>query len=113
MITTITNLLIIQLIVCFIVDLSGVMDHIKKWIWKWLKSGKPYKDFELKPFTCSRCMGWWTGLIFIICTGHFTIPMIGYVALLSLMASTLSNLLQLFKDILDFILWKISKFFVL
>lgn len=107
------NLLIIQLIIVFIVDLSGVMEHIKKRIWKWLKGEKPYKDFEFKPFTCSTCMGWWIGLIYIICTGHFTILFIGYVALLSFLAPTFSNLLQLIKDILDYILWKISQMFVL
>lgn len=106
------NLLLLQLLICYIIDLSGVVEAFKHAFWKWLKPGKPYKNFELKPFTCSRCMGWWTGLIFIICTGHFTFPMVAYVALLSFLSSTLSSILQLFKDILDFILWKISKLFV-
>lgn len=105
----ILSLMLIQLIICYIVDLSGVVESFKHAFWRWVKPGKPYKDFELKPFTCSRCMGWWTGLIYILCTGHFTIPYISFVALLSLLASTFSNLLQLFKDILDTLLYFITR----
>lgn len=109
---TLLNLLLLQLITVFVVDLSGVMTHIKRWIWRWLKGEKPYKDFGFKPFDCSLCSTWWAGLIYLLITHSFTIPYIGYVALLAFLASTAAALLQLIKDILDYILWKISSFFV-
>ena len=109
----ILNLIILQLIVVFIVDLSGVMTHIKKGIWKWLKGkDKPYKEFSFKPFDCSLCSVWWTGLIYLLITHSFTIPYIAYVALLAFLASTAATALLLIKDALDYILWKISKLFV-
>jgi len=103
------NLLILQLIIVFIVDLSGVMEHIKKRIWKWLKGDKPYKDFEFKPFGCSLCMTFWTGLIYLLITHSFTIPYIAYVCLLAFLASTTASLLQLLKDALDTLLYILDK----
>lgn len=108
-IATILNLLILQLIVVFIVDLSGVMTSIKHLIWKWLKGNKPYKDFELKPFTCSLCSAFWTGLIYLLITHSFTIPYIAFVALLAFLASTAGSLLQLIKDALDTLIYILNK----
>ena len=108
-IITILNLILIQLLVVFIVDLSGVMTSIKKGIWKWLKKDKPYKDFDLKPFTCSLCSTWWAGLIYLIITQHFTIYYIALVALLAFLASTAATLLQLLKDSIDNLLYILDK----
>lgn len=61
------ELLIINVIICFIVDISGVIDSIKYGIWKWVFNGKrDYQEFRLKPFDCSLCMTFWIGLIYII-----------------------------------------------
>ena len=109
MIHTLLNLLLLQLIIVFIVDLSGVMTHIKRWIWRWLKKDRPYKDFPFKPFDCSLCSTWWAGLIYLLITHSFTIPYIGYVALLAFLASTAATLLQLIKDALDTPLYILSK----
>lgn len=106
---TILNLLLIQLLVVFIVDLSGVMEHIKKWIWKWLKKDKPYKDYELKPFDCSLCSTWWTGLIYLLITHSFTLPYVIVVAALAFLASTSASLLQLLKDGIDTLLYILNK----
>ena len=108
--TVLINLLLIQLLVVFIVDLSGVMTHIKKAIWKWLKGkDKPYKDFEMKPFDCSLCTTWWTGLIYLLITHSFTIPYILVVAGLAFLASTAASLLQLIKDTLDNFIYILDK----
>lgn len=106
---TILNLLLIQLLVVFIVDLSGVMDHIKRAIWKWLKGDKPYRDFTFKPFDCSLCANWWIGLIYLLITHSFTIPYIAYVALLAFLASTAATALQLIKDALDTLFYILDK----
>lgn len=41
--------------------------------------GKQYKPKlkwvdNIKPFTCSLCMSFWCGIIYLLCTGNFTIP---------------------------------------
>ena len=103
-------MLIIQLIICFIVDLSGVMTHIKKAIWKWLKGkDRPYKDFEFKPFDCSLCSGWWANLLFLLITHSFTIYYVAIAAGLSFLASTFSSCLQFIKDTLDNLIYILDK----
>lgn len=78
------DLLFIQLIIIFIVDISGVVDSIKSGISRVLTKGRIDKtDFRIKPFDCSLCTTFWTGLIFLICTHQFTLPMIAFVCLLA------------------------------
>ena len=89
----------ISAVICYVIDISGVMDEIKKFLWKrYIKTGD-YKNISLKPLDCSRCGTWWIGLLYILLTGNFTLPLIGYVALLSLLASNITDLLILLKDI--------------
>lgn len=95
------ELLWISIIVCFIIDLSGIIDSIKHCIWKWLKGDVPYKDFSFKPFDCSLCMIFWIGLIYLVVIGKFTIPNIVIVCMLSFLSSTITGILRLFKDAID------------
>lgn len=102
------NLLIISGILCYIVDISGIVDEFKKFLWKkYIKKGD-YHNLSLKPFDCSRCCVWWSTLIYIIATGHFTLPYIGFCALLSLLASNISDFLIWIKDTLT---WLINKLY--
>ena len=104
------NLLIISGILCYIVDISGIVDEFKKWLWKkYIKKGD-YHNLSLKPFDCSRCGVWWTGLIYIIVSHQFTLPMVGFVALLSLLASNISDFLIWIKDTLTWVINKIYWF---
>lgn len=98
------NLILIALIVCFIVDVSGIIDEIRKLvaniILKYTKIKVDYKDLALKPIGCSLCSTWWCGLIYLIIIGKFTIPYIAFVAFLSMIASNISGLLLTIKDYL-------------
>lgn len=105
----ILDILLIQIILVYIIDLSGVSEHIKRGIWKWLKGkDKPYKDFELKPFLCSLCMTFWTGLLYLLLTHQFTLTGILVVSLASYLTTTTNNLLLLIKDTIDVMLYKLS-----
>lgn len=103
---------VLCLIVCYVVDISGVVDSIKYAIWRWVFNGKrEYEDFRLKPFGCSRCMCFWSGLIYIAVAGYFNIWMIGLVCSFSMLSDVLTKLLNLvviwFNTIEDKILNKI------
>ena len=99
--TILLNLLIITNIVCFIVDLSGIIDSIKYGIWKTFIKVGDYHNLNLKPFSCSLCMSFWCGLIYLLITHSFTIPYIGFVCLMSLLAGTFSSIQQLIRDIIQ------------
>lgn len=63
LITMIWNLLMISFVICFIVDISGIIESIESALSKWLK-GKAQLP---KPFNCSLCLTFWVGLIYVIC----------------------------------------------
>lgn len=92
------NLFILQLIIVFIIDLSGVIeDGIEPMLAKFFKQRKVKLK---KPFCCSLCMTTWIGLIYILIKGCFTIPMIGYVLLLAFLTPIANNLLIMVREAL-------------
>ena len=105
------NLLIMQLVIVFILDLSGVMLSIKKTIWKILYGKKTidlsYK-LSLKPFSCSLCMTHHLGLLYLLILGEFTILNYGYICLLAYMTTVSGNLFLNIKDFLTRIINKIQ-----
>lgn len=100
----IINLILISIVVCFIIDCSGVMTDIRKFvakqIFKFTKVKVDYAELKLKPIGCSLCSVWWTGLIYLFIIGQFTIPYIAFVAILSLLSSNISGFLLTIKDYL-------------
>lgn len=107
----IINLLLIATIVCYVVDISGVINSTKIFIW-WLvfKTEKPFNNFNLKPLDCSLCMTFWVGLIYII-INDFTLLNLFYVCILSFLSSTITYFLNIIKDIIIFLLNKISNIY--
>lgn len=99
--STILDLLLIQLIVVFIVDCSGAIDSLKSGL-KWLLTNGAMKgsDYDLKPFSCSLCMQWWCGLIYLLVTGHFTIPYIAFVAFQSNFCAQVKSTIYTVGDLL-------------
>lgn len=99
----IINLILISIIVCFIIDISGFFTFVKKFVASRLE-GKyknlTYNDIKIPFVTCSLCSVWWSGLIYLIIVGKFTIPYIAFVAFLSLISSNISGFLLVTKDYL-------------
>lgn len=89
-----TDLLFLTLIVVFIVDVSGFTESWLAAFSKWLG----YTVREFKPFTCSLCMTWWTGVIYAIATGRFCIPILAYVALMAFLSFPFSQLLIFIRE---------------
>lgn len=92
----------------FIIDISGIVDYIKRFVSKRITNGNiSTSDFQMKPFDCSLCMTFWTGLIYLICTNTLTIPMIGYVCLLSYSTNWLKDIILTIDSIINKLLSKI------
>lgn len=97
----ILELLAISIIVCFIIDLSGVIDNIKTAIWKWIFSGKrEYQNFNLKPFDCSLCSTFWIGLLWLICTAQFSLWNVCLVCIIAALTEQITNMLIIIKQII-------------
>ena len=64
----ILNLIFIWIVTVIVIDISGIIDSIKYGLSNMLTKGKiPTTDYRLKPFDCSFCMNFWTGLVYLIC----------------------------------------------
>lgn len=105
----ILDLYLITLIVVFIIDYSGFIDSLKFAISSLLTKGKiKTTEFRIKPFDCSLCMTFWVGLIYLLITGQFTLFGITIVCIFSALTDTLYNIILLIKDVITYIINKIS-----
>jgi len=91
-----TDLLFLTLVVVFVVDLSGWTDTWLRWFSRWL--GRTVREF--KPFTCSLCMTWWSGLAYLLITGRFCLPLVAYVALMAFISFPISQFLIFIRELL-------------
>lgn len=99
------DLLFIQILVCYIIDLSGFIPSLEMSLSKWLK----IKAHIPKPFSCSLCSGWWLGLIYLLVTGQFGLSQIVIVAGLSFFSKHISGFIRWMSELmvkLESILYK-------
>ena len=102
------DVIFIQIIVCFIIDLSGFIQSMEEGLSKWFK----FRCVIPKPFSCSLCSGWWINLIYLIITHHFTLPYVVFVALVSFFSKNISGFLRWIQEALvkiECILYKIIR----
>lgn len=94
------NLIQISVVICYLIDLSGIIQTIKYQIWKHLFKGigRP-EDIRLKPFDCTLCSTWWTGIILMIVTSNFTLINLMLTALVSYFSKHITELLLILNDL--------------
>lgn len=97
------DLLLIAAITIYIVDLSGFTESWRSALTRWLKA-KELKP--IRPFDCSLCMTWWVGIIYALCTGNLSLPVIAYIAALSFLSLPLSQLFIFIREGISFLLNK-------
>jgi hypothetical protein len=86
----------ISVIICFIIDISGIIENIEWYLGKWLGG----KVIIPKPFSCSLCLTFWVGLIWLIVQGEVTLFNIMAVCLLSALTEQITNTITLFKQLI-------------
>lgn len=102
------DVVLIQILMCFIIDLSGFIQEMESLLSKKLH----FKCVIPKPFSCSLCMGWWTNIIFLICTGQFSLFLLVYVAMISFFSKNISGFLRWISELLvkiECLLYKIIR----
>lgn len=103
----ILNCFLISVCWVLVLDQFHFMDEVTSLISRWMTNGHIVKPFDLKPFTCSLCMSWWCNLIYIIVTGHFTIPMVFVILLISWVTPITNDIMTLVKTMIIKLLNKI------
>ena len=105
------DLLWIAVIIVFGVDIAGFFTSIKEIIIKWISKGKFIgRNIIIKPFECSLCMTFWSGLIYLIVIGHFSLIYLAYLCLLCAFTGIIKSAILLLGDIITkFINWVYKK----
>lgn len=103
------QLLLLWAVVVFIVDLSGFTDTILRSVSRFTtRHGYPAVK-SLRPFTCSLCMTWWTGLAWAAIVGQFSLPVVAYIAALAFLSVTLRELFIFVSETLTNAIAKFNK----
>lgn len=96
--------LIITLSVSYIVDISGIMGKINKRLFRIMYGDKiQYNGWYVPLFGCSRCLTFWTVLIFTLASGLDIIYSVGTACLYSYIAN-------ISGDVLNFLNRKITDY---
>ena len=101
------KLLLITLIIVFIVDISGAIEHLVYPLVKRLLKIPKTSRIEIPLISCSLCMTFWSGLIYIVCMGEFTLLNIFFVCVCAFLTTHIKDLFILIRDILTIIQNKI------
>ena len=102
-------------IICIILVCVVVTDELHFWeefspyIKKWMTGGKFKSPIKFKLFECSTCQVHWLSMIYLICTGNFTIVNYTIIILLSWLTPVLAQLLSLLRNIFMKLIYKISE----
>lgn len=107
----IQNLILIQIICVLLVDVTGVIEDMLTPIVRWLSGAKI--GTIGKPFSCSLCMTFWTGLIFLLATGNFTLVNFTLVILLACLTPVTLTLYHLVVDLFTRMVESIYNYFQL
>lgn len=92
----------------FVLDISGFWNEASSAVKRVLTKGSMKQPFQLKPFSCSLCMTFWTGAAYLLFTGHFTVGNLAYVCLLSFLTPRIKDLLLVVSDLLAALFNKIT-----
>ena len=104
------NLFAITLVVVLIVDISGITEHISKWISHTITKGKFIAtDIIEKIGICSFCVNFWCGLGYLILMNSFSIMNLLFVLVCSFFTPTIAGLLYLLRDLINKIINSINK----
>ena len=92
--------LIIAVFWVVVIDTTDFYDRVTGGIRAALTGGKFRKPFYVKPFCCSLCMTWWSGVVYLLLTHSVSLLALGYVLGLSFFTPTLKDVLLLVRDLL-------------
>lgn len=103
------QLLLLAAVVVYIVDCSGFTDAWLGWLSRFTARYNLPPVRSLRPFSCSKCMTWWTGIAWALIQHQFTLPVLAYIAGLSLLSITLCELFIFIRETSTNVLAKLNR----
>lgn len=94
------NILMLDLVVVYIVDVSGFTEAWRGGLARLLgvKKLRP-----LPPFDCGKCAAWWAGVLYAICCDCFALPVLAWCALLSCLSITMQQGFIFVRELLNMV----------
>lgn len=86
----------IAIIICFVIDISGIIESIEWYLGKWLGG----KVIIPKPFSCSLCMCFWMGLLWLAIQSQFTLFNVMVVCLIAAFSEQITNAIIILKQLI-------------
>ena len=99
------QLLLVAAVTIYVVDLSGFTESWRSALARWLHISESALR-PLPPFDCGKCATWWICIIYALCTGTFSLCILGFIALLSFLSIPLG---QFFIFVREGLCWVINK----
>lgn len=104
------NILLLSFIVVMIIDVSGFVDELKSVIKSILTNGKMSDpNYSLKPFDCSLCMTFWTGIVYLLIINNLTLFNITFTLFIAVMTPVIRDLIFMIREIMTYIIRKIDE----
>lgn len=98
---TLLDLLLIACVVVFAIDVSPFYRETTSAFVRWLTKGRVDEPLRLKPFSCSLCMTFWIGLLYLAICSHFTLGYIVALCLVSYLTTAIAMAYRLICDLLE------------
>ena len=86
----------IAIIICFVIDISGIIESVEWYLGKWLGG----KVIIPKPFSCSLCMCFWCGLLWLLIQSQFTLFNVMLVCLIAAFSEQITNAILILKQLI-------------
>lgn len=91
------QMILLEVVVVFIIDLSGFTDTWKGWLGRWLG----VEVGSVRPFDCSTCSTWWACLVLLLCTGSLSWATIAFAAVLAAFSKEVGAILTFARYALE------------
>jgi hypothetical protein len=79
-----------------VIDISGIIESIEWYLGKWLGG----KVIIPKPFSCSLCMCFWMGLLWLLIQSQFTLFNVMVVCLIAAFSEQITNAIIILKQLI-------------
>lgn len=100
--------MLIALICVMVIDISGFIPSMEGLLAKWIGT----RSVKIpKPFSCSLCSTFWASMIYALCVGQFSLPVVAYSLFVAIMTPVISDLIWNVRDFVGLMIIALFQFF--